>query len=157
MSRNVGHPFPQRPRQRRLDALWERGDRDRFLQPDMRCCQRPSRRLEFHRERRTPVSAHRIADLLQRLPGNLLDFVHLRHRTLRLIHRKPRSDLTFERNDRQRVPKQFMQIAREAQPLLGNRRRSKLHLRSMERLVRGNQPHHPIQRRAHSKKLDRDA
>ena len=72
------------------------------------------------REARLAVAADRLADLGQRPPGRRLDVAHLRRGPRRVALGQPARQLALQRDQRQGVAEQVVQVAGEAQPLLGD-------------------------------------
>src|SRR5436305_9553007 len=73
---------------------------------------------EFRRQRRLAVPGDRLADVAQRIAGDLLDVVNLvGGQAWSGLDEAPRQ-LALERDDRQAVPEQIVKVAREPKPLL---------------------------------------
>jgi hypothetical protein len=73
------------------------------------------------RSRRLPVAGHRRPHLAQRLTRGALNVGDLRRRERGCGRQQPPGQLALEHDHRQAVPEQVVQVASEAQPLLGHR------------------------------------
>ena len=71
-------------------------------------------------KRRLAVAADRLAHLAQRRARDVLDVGESRAARLRVGVQQPRGELGLQRDHRQAMAEQVVQVAREAQPLLGD-------------------------------------
>ena len=118
---DVRRALAHRPGQHRLGVGRQRRRRRRRAAPRSRRprarCARPPSSL---RQRRVPVAADRLAHLRQRAARDRLESAISRGRLVRASRQQPPGQLRLERDHRQAVAEQVVQVAREAQALLGD-------------------------------------
>ena len=127
MAHHVGHRLAQAPGQRGLGVRVERARQQGEIGVVLR---RDPGRLEggaggddLHRQRRPPVAADRLPDVVQGLPADrpdLLDLVAgaVPVGTGRQPAEQPQGELGLERDHRERLPGQVVHVPRQPQPLL---------------------------------------
>src|SRR5690606_35689587 len=117
-----------------LDLARQR--RRRFVhQRDRRRLQQQSRRREFGREVGGPNAGDRAAHFRQRVARDLLRLGDLEPRRGRVAGQQLARELQLERDQRQRVPEQVVQVAADALALGGGRQPPHLVLRQPQRRV----------------------
>ena len=87
---------------------------------DARGVERGARARELGVEHRLAVAADRLADLAQRVARDALDVADLGRRGLGVVGQPPARELGLDRDDRQRVAEQVVQVAGEALALVGH-------------------------------------
>jgi hypothetical protein len=87
---------------------------------DVRRAQRRPRALELGVETGAVVPADRLADLAQRIAGDGLDVGDVGRRRLGVIGQAPARELRLQRDDRQRMAEEVVQVAGEARALVGH-------------------------------------
>ena len=119
---------------------------------DARGAQRGARALERIREPLPAVALHRLAHLGERAAGDRLDVLELVRRGRGIALHQPRCELALERDHREAVPEQVVQVARDPQALLGDRELGELLARLLQLAVRGDlapeRRHHRADRRS---------
>ena len=122
---------------------------ERGVDPGRR--QRHPRALQLTVERRLAVAADRLAHLAERLAGDLLHVGDLGRRPVGAVGQQPAGELGLDRDHRQRVAEQVVQVTGEALALGGDRGAGQLGAGLAELLIA-----HPQIAQQHQQQADAD-
>ena len=151
---DVGRGLAHGPGQDGLDVGRQRDLRAVDRRLDARRVERRPRALELGVERGPVVAADRLAHLAQRVARDGLDVGHVGRRGLGVVGQAPLRELRLERDDRQRVAEQVVQVAREALALVGHRQARHLGARLDQLAVGAHDLAHRHHRRADAEQAE---
>jgi hypothetical protein len=117
---HVGGGLPDHPPEDGVHRARQRLPSSRRPERDAGRGQRRPRLGEGLGEADLPVAAHRVTDLGQRPPRGGLDVGHLLPGPDRVVLGQPAGELALERDQRQAVAQQVVEVTGEAQSLLGD-------------------------------------
>jgi hypothetical protein len=135
VAHDVGAALPDRPRQQGVHLRWQ-VIRARRVHPavDAGRGQGPAGGGELGGQARLPVAGHRLPHLREGAAGDRFQLGDLLRRPLRVRFERPSGQLALERDQRQAVAEQVVQVARDPQPLLRDRHPGQLGAGLLQRI-----------------------
>ena len=114
MAYDVGHRLAQGQREHRFGDGFHPHAGDVGLDGDTRVLEKRPRAFDLGCDAGVPIAGHRSPKLAQRFARDAFDFVDLRCRTYRIAIGEFRSELALDRDQRERMAENVVQVARDS-------------------------------------------